>query len=105
MDLGLTWFQEWLLDFVQDILFHDPVIQLALAFTVESESSHLAFNVSTDIKIETLLCRDYELNTGNISEHALLIVSFLMFDMRKKIKSNPSGVLLRERHTGFSFVE
>ena len=44
MDLGLAWFLEWLLDFVQDILSHDPVIQLALAFTVESESPHFTFD-------------------------------------------------------------
>ena len=46
MDLGLTWFLEWLLDFVPDILSHDSIIQLALAFTVESETSHLALYVS-----------------------------------------------------------
>ena len=43
---GLTWFQEWLLDFVQDILTHDSIIQLALAFGVESETSHLTLNLS-----------------------------------------------------------
>jgi len=33
-DLGLARFLEWLLDFVEDVLSHDVVIQLALAFTV-----------------------------------------------------------------------
>ena len=42
-------------------------------------------------------------NTGNVIEHPLLVVLFLMFDMRKKF--NPSNVLLREVDTGFSFVE
>ena len=45
-DLGLTWFLPWLLDFVQDILTHDVVIQLGFAFAVEAETPHLAFNVT-----------------------------------------------------------
>ena len=40
----MAWFQEGFLDFVQDILSHDIVIQLALAFTVESESPHFTFD-------------------------------------------------------------
>ena len=45
-DLGLPWFQEGFLDFVQDILSHDVVIQLGLSFTVETEASHFAFDLS-----------------------------------------------------------
>ena len=45
-DLGLAWFQEGLLDFVEDVLSHDVIVQLALAFTVEAETPHLAFNVA-----------------------------------------------------------
>ena len=44
-DLGLAWFQEGLLDFVEDVLSHDVIVQLALAFAVEAESPHLALNV------------------------------------------------------------
>ena len=43
MDLGLTCFQEWLLDFIQHVLPHDIVIQLTLAFTVEAETPHFTF--------------------------------------------------------------
>ena len=43
MNLGLTWFQEWLLDFIQHVLPHDIVIQLTLAFTVEAETPHFTF--------------------------------------------------------------
>ena len=45
-DLGLAWFQEGLLDFVEDVLSHDVIVQLALAFAVEAETPHLAFNVT-----------------------------------------------------------
>ena len=45
-DLGLAWFQEGFLDFVEDVLSHDVIVQLALAFAVEAEPSHLAFNVT-----------------------------------------------------------
>ena len=45
-DLGLTRFQEGLLEFVQDILTHDVIIQLRFAFAVETETPHLAFNVT-----------------------------------------------------------
>ena len=44
-DLGLTWFLLRLLDFVEDVLSHDVIVQLALAFAVEAETPHLAFNV------------------------------------------------------------
>ena len=43
-DLGLTRVLLRLLDFVQDVLTHDTVIQLTLAFTVEVESSDFAFD-------------------------------------------------------------
>ena len=45
-DLGLSGFLEWLLDFVQDVLTHDFVIQLGFAFAVEVETPHFAFHVS-----------------------------------------------------------
>ena len=45
-DLGLTRVLLRLLEFVQDILTHDVVIELTLAFAVETEASHLAFNVT-----------------------------------------------------------
>ena len=45
-DLGLSGFQEGLLDFVEDVLSHDVVIQLTLAFAVEAESPHLTFDVT-----------------------------------------------------------
>ena len=45
-DLNLSGFQEGCLDFVLDILTHDFIIELGLAFAVESKPSHLAFNVS-----------------------------------------------------------
>ena len=44
-DLGLAGFEEGLLDFVQDILTHDVVIQLGFAFAVKAEPSHLALDV------------------------------------------------------------
>ena len=44
-DLRLAWFQEWLLDFVEDVLSHDVIVQLTLAFAVEAESPHFAFDV------------------------------------------------------------
>ena len=45
-DLGLTWFLLRLLDFVEDVLSHDVIVQLALAFGVEAEPPDLAFNVT-----------------------------------------------------------
>ena len=45
-DLGLTWFLLRLLDFVEDVLSHDVIVQLALAFAVEAETPHLALNVT-----------------------------------------------------------
>ena len=45
MDLGSTWFQEGLLDFIQDILTHDAIIQLGFAFTVEAETSDFTLDV------------------------------------------------------------
>ena len=44
-DLGLSGFQEGLLDFVEDVLSHDVIVQLALAFAVEAESPHLTLGV------------------------------------------------------------
>ena len=45
-DLGLSGFQEGVLYFVEDILTHDAIVELCVSFTVESEPSHLAFNVT-----------------------------------------------------------
>ena len=42
-DLGLAGFEEGLLDFVQDILTHDVVVELGFAFPVEAETPYLAF--------------------------------------------------------------
>ena len=46
VDGGLTWFQEGLLDFIQHVLPHDVVIQLGFSFTVETKTSHFAFDLS-----------------------------------------------------------
>ena len=48
-DLGLARCLLRLLDFVEDVLSHDVIIQLGFAFTVESETTHFAFDM-------TLLC-------------------------------------------------
>ena len=45
-DLGLTWFLLRLLDFVEDVLSHDVIVQLALAFAVEAETPHFALDVT-----------------------------------------------------------
>ena len=45
-DLNLSGFEEGCLDFVLDILTHDFIIELGLAFAVESEPSDFAFDVS-----------------------------------------------------------
>ena len=44
-DLGLARFLLRLLDFVQDVLTHDLIIQLGFAFAVESEPPPFAFDV------------------------------------------------------------
>ena len=44
--LGLSGLEEWLLDFVEDILTHDVVIQLGFAFAVKAEPPHLALDVT-----------------------------------------------------------
>ena len=43
-DLGLTRMLLRLLDFLEDVLSHDVVIQLRFAFAVETEPPHLAFH-------------------------------------------------------------
>ena len=45
-DLGLSGFQEGFLDFVEDVLSHDVIVELRVSFTVESEPSHLTFYLS-----------------------------------------------------------
>ena len=45
-DLGLAGFEEWLLDFVEDILTHDVVVELGFAFAVETETPHFALHVA-----------------------------------------------------------
>ena len=44
-DLGLTRVLLRLLDFVENVLSHDVIVQLALAFAVEAESPYFAFDV------------------------------------------------------------
>ena len=44
-DLGLTGCQQWLLDFIQDILTHDAIIQLGFAFPVEAKTSDFTLHV------------------------------------------------------------
>ena len=39
-------FLEWLLDFIQHVLPHNAVIQLGFSFTVETKTSHFAFDLS-----------------------------------------------------------
>ena len=43
-DLGLVRFLLRVLDFVEDVLSHDLIIQLGFAFAVESEPPHFAFD-------------------------------------------------------------
>ena len=45
-DLNLSGFQEGCLDFVEDVLTHDVIVELGFAFAVESEPSDLAFHVT-----------------------------------------------------------
>ena len=45
-DLALAGFEEGLLDFVQDILTHDVVVELGFAFAVESETPYFALHVT-----------------------------------------------------------
>jgi len=45
-DLGLARVLEWLLDFVQDVLSHDVIIQLGFAFAVQCKSADFAFDVA-----------------------------------------------------------
>ena len=44
-NLGLSWFWKGVLDFVEDILTHDVIVELRVSFAVESEASDLAFHV------------------------------------------------------------
>jgi len=43
-DLGLARFLLRVLDFVEDVLSHDVIIQLGFAFTVQVEPPHFAFD-------------------------------------------------------------
>ena len=43
--LCLSWLEEGVLDFVEDILAHDVIVELRVSFTVESEASDLAFHL------------------------------------------------------------
>ena len=54
-DLGLSGFQEGVLDFVEDVLSHDVIVELRVSFTVESEPSHLAFYLSFICSIAIIL--------------------------------------------------
>ena len=44
-NLDFSWIEEGVLDFVEDILTHDVIVELGLALAVESEPSHLAFHL------------------------------------------------------------
>ena len=44
-DLDFPWFGKGVLDFILDILTHDVIIELGVSFTVESETSDLAFDL------------------------------------------------------------
>ena len=44
--LDFPWFWKGVLDFLFNILTHDVIIQLRVSFTVESEASDLAFDLS-----------------------------------------------------------
>ena len=46
VDLGLARFLLRLLDFVQDVLPHDVVIQMGFAFAVEAKAPDFAFDVT-----------------------------------------------------------
>ena len=43
--LEFSWLEEGVLDFVEDILAHDFIVELCMTFAVESEASDLAFDV------------------------------------------------------------
>ena len=43
--LDLAWFWKGVLDFVEDILTHDVIVQLGVSFAVETEASDLAFDL------------------------------------------------------------
>ena len=45
-DLGLARFLLWVLDFVEDVLTHDVIIQLGFALAVEMETTNFAFDVA-----------------------------------------------------------
>ena len=44
--LEFSWLEEGVLDFVEDILSHDVIVELCMTFAVESEASDLAFDLS-----------------------------------------------------------
>ena len=46
MDLGFTWFQEGLLDFIQHVLSHDLVVELSFSLTVEAETTNFTLDVT-----------------------------------------------------------
>ena len=43
--LEFSWLQEGVLDFVENILLHDVIVELCMTFAVESEASDLAFDL------------------------------------------------------------
>ena len=44
-NLEFSWLEEGVLDFVEDILSHDIIVELCMTFAVESEASDLAFDL------------------------------------------------------------
>jgi len=55
VDRGLAWLEEGLLKLIDDIGFHDVVIQLRFAFAVETESPHLAFHETKFVLVAIVL--------------------------------------------------
>ena len=43
--LEFSWLEEGVLDFVEDILSHDVIVELFMSFAVETEASDLAFDL------------------------------------------------------------
>ena len=87
-DLGLAWFQEGLLDFVEDVLSHDVIVQLALAFTVEAESPHLALNVPLVGLVAIVL------GTRRDEFHNKIVVAQFAREVAKVIAQDRVGLIL-----------
>ena len=72
-DLNLSGFQEGFLDFVEDVLSHDVIVQLTLAFAVEAESPHFAFDVPLVGLVTIVLgTRRYEFHNVVVGSNSLV---------------------------------